>query len=84
MAINNCLLLTYLRKSSRIFLVCNYLLNQLLETRNKPYTNTILHNSPKGEPKWLRASHSHPLGLCSIAALAAFDKMIVLKNKQNE
>ena len=30
--------------------------------------NTILHNSPKGEPKWLRASHSHPLGLCNIAA----------------
>ena len=29
----------------------------------------ILHNSPKGEPKWLRASHSHPLGLCNIAAL---------------
>jgi hypothetical protein len=30
-----------LRKSSRIFLVGNYSLNWLLETRNKPYTTTL-------------------------------------------
>lgn len=29
----------------------------------------MMHNSPKGEPKLLRASHSRPLGLCIIAAL---------------
>ena len=31
-----------------------------------------LHNSPKGEPKWLRASHSRPLGLCNIANGSVF------------
>ena len=36
-----CWLLAYLRKSSRTFFVGNYLLNWLLETRNKPYTNTL-------------------------------------------
>ena len=38
---NLLLVLAYLRKSSRTFLVSNYLLNKLLETRNKPYTNTL-------------------------------------------
>ena len=38
---NLLLVLAYLRKSSRTFLVVNYLLNQLLKTRNKPYTNTL-------------------------------------------
>ncbi len=37
---NLLLVLAYLRKSSRTFLVGNYLLNYLLETRNKPYTST--------------------------------------------
>ena len=36
-----CWLLAYLRKSSRTFLVGNYLLTLVLETRNKPYTNTL-------------------------------------------
>jgi hypothetical protein len=36
-----CWLFAYLRKSSRTFLVGNYLLNQLLETRNKQYTTTL-------------------------------------------
>jgi hypothetical protein len=38
---NLLLVLAYLRKSSRTFFVRNYLLNYLLETRNKPYTTTL-------------------------------------------
>ena len=38
---NLLLILAYLRKFSRTFLVGNYLLNYLLETRNKPYTTTL-------------------------------------------
>ena len=37
--------------------------NPRTQTRNFPYTNTILHNSPKGEPKWLRASLLPPFGI---------------------
>ena len=44
---------------------------------------TILHNSPKGEPKWLRASLSRPLGLCNIAALYQIALGVGIKIKAN-
>jgi len=66
MAINNCLYSSNFEVSVEVPNWC-VLVMIPVKQRNKPYTNTILHNSPKGEPKWLRASHSHPLELCSIA-----------------
>jgi hypothetical protein len=36
-----CWLFAYLRKSSRTFLVGNYLVTLLLNRRNKPYTSTL-------------------------------------------
>ena len=38
---NLLLVLAHLRKSSQTFLVRNYVLNYVLETRNKAYTKTL-------------------------------------------
>jgi hypothetical protein len=46
---NLLLVLAYLRKSLQIFLDSNYLLNKLLETRNKPYRRTLGTNKIKNE-----------------------------------
>lgn len=37
----NCCLFAHLRKSSRTFFVCNYLVTLVLKPRNKPYTTTL-------------------------------------------